>query len=291
MTLDTFVIQLANGLVFSLLLFMMAAGLSLIFGLMDVVNLAHGTFYLLGGYVGLSLAGWTGSFWLALLLAPPLVGALGLLLEVALLRRLYRRGHLDQVLFTFGAALIGADLMRWGWGGFVLSIPTPPLLAGQIALMGIAFPIYRLTLIAVGLAIAALLWLVIEHTRIGAIVRAGVSDAQMVGALGIHVERVFAGVFAVGCAMAALSGVAAAPIVNLYPGLDFEILILAMVVVVVGGLGTLKGAFWGSLLIGMADTFGKSSQFAQFSSFVIFVIMALVLLIKPAGLFGRSRVI
>jgi branched-subunit amino acid ABC-type transport system permease component len=291
MTLDTFVIQLTNGLVFSLLLFMMAVGLSLIFGLMDVVNLAHGTFYLLGGYVGLSLAGWTGSFWLALLLAPPLVGALGLLLEVALLRRLYRRGHLDQVLFTFGVALIGADLMRWGWGGFVQSIPTPPLLAGQIALMGIAFPIYRLTMIAVGLAIAALLWLVIEHTRIGAIVRAGVSDAQMVSALGIHVDRVFAGVFAVGCAMAALSGVAAAPIVNLYPGLDFEILILAMVVVVVGGLGTLKGAFWGSLLIGMADTFGKSSQFAQFSSFVIFVIMALVLLIKPAGLFGRSRLI
>jgi branched-subunit amino acid ABC-type transport system permease component len=290
MTFDIFVIQFTNGLVFSLLLFMMAAGLSLIFGLMDVVNLAHGTFYLLGGYVGLSLAGWTGSFWLALLLAPLLVGGLGLLLEIALLRRLYRRGHLDQVLFTFGVALIGADLMRSVWGGFVLSIPTPALLSGQVDLMGIAFPIYRLTMIAVGLLIAALLWLVIERTRVGAIVRAGVSDAQMVSGLGINVERVFAGVFAVGCAIAALSGVAAAPIVNLYPGLDFEILILAMVVVVVGGLGTLKGAFWGSLLIGMADTFGKSSQFSQFSSFVIFVIMALVLLVRPAGLYGRSRV-
>jgi branched-subunit amino acid ABC-type transport system permease component len=290
MTLDTFVIQLTNGLVLSLLLFMMAAGLSLIFGLMDVVNLAHGTFYLLGGYVGLALAGWTGSFWLALLLAPPLVGALGLLLEATLLRRLYRRGHLDQVLFTFGAALIGADLMRWAWGGFVLTIPTPALLGGQVDIMGIAFPVYRLSMIAVGLALAALLWLVIERTRTGAIVRAGVSDPAMVGALGIDVERVFAGVFAVGCAMAALSGVAAAPIVNLYPGLDFEILILAMVVVVVGGLGTLKGAFWGSLLIGMADTFGKSSQLSQFSSFVIFAIMALVLLVRPAGLFGRSRV-
>jgi branched-subunit amino acid ABC-type transport system permease component len=289
MTFDTFIIQLTNGLVFSLLLFLMAAGLSLIFGLMEVVNLAHGTFYLLGGYVGLTIVSWLGNFWLALLIAPLSVGALGLLLEITLLRRLYRRGHLDQVLFTFGVALIGADLMRWAWGAYVLTISTPPLLAGQVDVMGIAFPVYRLTMIALGLLIAGLLWLVIERTRIGAIVRAGVSDAQMVGGLGINVERVFAGVFAVGCGLAALSGVAAAPIVNLYPGLDFEILILAMVVVVVGGLGTLKGAFWGSLLIGMADTFGKSSQLAQFSSFVIFVIMGLVLLIKPAGLFGRDR--
>jgi len=289
MTFDTFIIQLTNGLVFSLLLFLMAAGLSLIFGLMEVVNLAHGTFYLIGGYVGLTIVSWLGNFWLALLIAPLSVGALGLLLEITLLRRLYRRGHLDQVLFMFGVALIGADLMRWAWGAYVLTISTPPLLAGQVDVMGIAFPIYRLTMIALGLLIAGLLWLVIERTRIGAIVRAGVSDAQMVGGLGINVERVFAGVFAVGCGLAALSGVAAAPIVNLYPGLDFEILILAMVVVVVGGLGTLKGAFWGSLLIGMADTFGKSSQLAQFSSFVIFVIMGLVLLIKPTGLFGRDR--
>jgi branched-subunit amino acid ABC-type transport system permease component len=289
MTFDTFIIQLTNGLVFSLLLFLMAAGLSLIFGLMEVVNLAHGTFYLIGGYVGLTIVSWLGNFWLALLIAPLSVGALGLLLEITLLRRLYRRGHLDQVLFMFGVALIGADLMRWAWGAYVLTISTPPLLAGQVDVMGIAFPIYRLTMIALGLLIAGLLWLVIERTRIGAIVRAGVSDAQMVGGLGINIERVFAGVFAVGCGLAALSGVAAAPIVNLYPGLDFEILILAMVVVVVGGLGTLKGAFWGSLLIGMADTFGKSSQLAQFSSFVIFVIMGLVLLIKPTGLFGRDR--
>jgi branched-subunit amino acid ABC-type transport system permease component len=287
MTFDTFIIQLANGLVFSLLLFLMAAGLSLIFGLMDVINLAHGTFYLLGGYLGLTLMRWTGNFWLALLVAPILVGALGLLLEITLLRRLYRRGHLDQVLFTFGAALIGADMMRWTWGSYVETVATPELLAGQVDVMGIAFPIYRLTMIALGLLIAALLWLVIGRTRIGAIVRAGVSDAQMVSGLGINIQRVFAGVFAAGAGLAALSGVAAAPIVNLYPGLDFEILILAMVVVVVGGLGTLKGAFWGSLLIGMADTFGKS-LLPQFSVFVIFVIMALVLLLKPAGLSGRS---
>lgn len=289
MTFDTFIIQLTNGLVFSLLLFLMAAGLSLIFGLMDVVNLAHGTFYLLGGYIGLSVVRWSGNFWLALLIAPLAVGLLGLLLEVTLLRRLYRRGHLDQVLFTFGVALIGADLMRAIWEAYVVTIPTPAQLAGQVDMMGIDFPIYRLTMIGLGLLIAALLWLVIERTRIGAIVRAGVSDAQMASALGIDIPRVFAGVFAVGTGLAALSGVAAAPIVNLYPGLDFEILILAMVVVVVGGLGTLKGAFWGSLLVGMADTFGKS-LLPQFSVFVIFVIMTVVLLVRPSGLFGRRLV-
>jgi branched-subunit amino acid ABC-type transport system permease component len=289
MTFDTFIIQLTNGLVFSLLLFLIAAGLSLIFGLMDVVNLAHGTFYLLGGYVGLTVIRWTDNFWLALLVTPLVVGSMGLLLEITLLRRMYRRGHLDQVLFTFGAALIGTDLMRWTWGAFVETVPTPAPLAGQIDVLGIAFPIYRLVMIGLGLVIAAVLWLVIDRTRIGAIIRAGVSDAQMVSAMGINIERVFAGVFAVGSGLAALSGVAAGPIVNVYPGLDFEILILAMVVVVVGGLGTLKGAFWGSLLIGMADTFGKS-LLPQFSVFVIFVIMAIVLLVRPAGLFGRTRV-
>ncbi len=289
MSFETFVIQLTNGLVFSLLLFLMAAGLSLIFGLMDVVNLAHGTFFLLGGYVGLSVVRWTGNFWLALLIAPIVVGCVGLLLELTLLRRLYLRGHLDQVLFTFGAALIGADLLRWNWGAFVETVPTPQALAGAVDIMGIDFPVYRLAMIGLGLAVAALLWLVIERTRVGAIVRAGVSDAQMTGGLGINIQQVFAGVFAVGTGLAALSGVAAAPIVNLYPGLDFEILILAMAVVVVGGLGTLKGAFWGSLLIGMADTFGKALPgLSGFSVFVIFVIMALVLLIKPAGLFGRA---
>lgn len=288
MAFDTFVIQLTNGVVFSLLLFLMAAGLSLIFGLMDVINLAHGTFYLLGGYIGLTVLRWTDSFWLALLLTPLVVGAVGLVLEITLLRRLYWRGHLDQVLFTFGVALIGTDLMRWTWGAYVESMPPPALLSGQVNVMGIAFPIYRLTMIGLGLLIAVALWLSLERTRIGAIVRAGVSDSQMVSGLGINIDRVFAGVFAVGTGLAALSGVAAGPIVSLYPGLDFEILILAMVVVVVGGLGTLKGAFWGSLVIGMADTFGKS-LLPQFSIFVIFVIMAVVLLVRPAGLFGRGR--
>ena len=287
LTLDTFVLQLLNGLVFSLLLFLLAAGLSLIFGLMDVVNLAHGTFYLLGGYVGLSIIRQTGSFWLALLLAPLIVAALGLVLERTLLNRLYRAGHLNQVLFTFGVALVGGDLMRWWWGPTIHAVPSPALLDGRTQVLGVSFPVYRLAIIGLGLAVALLLWLVLERTRIGAVVRAGVSDAQMAGGLGIDVGQVFAGVFAFGTGLAALSGVVAGPVLNLYPTLGFEVLILAMVVVVVGGLGTLSGAFWGSLAIGMADTFGKL-LLPDFSVFVIYAIMAAVLLVKPAGLFGRA---
>jgi branched-subunit amino acid ABC-type transport system permease component len=289
-TFATLLFQLTNGLVFSLLLFMAAAGLSLIFGLMNVINLAHGSFYLLGGYVGLSITLATGNFWLALLVAPLLVGALGLLVELTLLRRLYARGFLAQVLCTFGLSLIALDLMRWIWGTFPQSIPVPALLAGSVTLLDVEYPVYRLALIGVGLLIALLLWLTLERTRLGAIVRAGVSDTQMAGGLGINVGLVFAIVFAVGSALAALAGVAAAPIVGIYPGLDADTLILALVVVVVGGLGTLRGAFLGSLLVGMADTFGRA-LLPQLAVFVIFALMVFVLLVRPAGLFGRARTV
>ncbi len=283
---ETFIIQLLNGLVFSMLLFTMAAGLSLIFGQMDVINLAHGSFYLLGGYIGLTMVRRLNNFWLALVVAPLLVGALGLVLEYFFLRRLYgRHRHLDQVLFTFGLALIAADLIRWYWGAYVESVPPPDLLSGQVPVFAVQFPIYRLSLIGVGVALALFLWLLIERTRIGAIIRAGVADAEMVSALGIDVHKVFAGVFALGVALAALAGVLGSPVLNLYPGLDFEILILTLVVVVVGGLGTLKGAFFGSLLIGMADTFGKAFL-PEFTLFLIFAVMAVVLLLRPSGLFG-----
>lgn len=290
MPLDNLLIQLLNGLVFSMLLFVLAAGLSLIFGQMNVINLAHGAFYLLGGYIGLTMVRQLGNFWLALLLAPLVVGGLGLMIEYLFLRRLYgAHRHLDQVLFTFGLALIAADLIRWNWGAYVEAVPDPPLLAGQVPVFGIQFPLYRLSLIGFGLTIAVLLWLFIGRTRLGAIVRAGVSDAQMVSGLGINIHLVFAGVFALGTALAALAGVIGAPVLNLYPGLDFEILILTLVVVVVGGLGTLKGAFLGSLLIGMADTFGKA-LLPEFALFLIFAVMAVVLLIRPSGLAGLKGV-
>jgi branched-subunit amino acid ABC-type transport system permease component len=286
---DTLLTQLLNGLVTSMLLFVLAAGLSLIFGLMDVINLAHGAFYLLGGYVGLALVRQFDSFWLALILTPLLVGAAGLLLEYGLLRRLYGRGrHLEQVLLTFGVTLVIVDATRAVWGAFVEAVPVPALLAGQVRVVGVQFPVYRLAVIGFGLALALVLWLVIERTRLGAIVRAGVSDAPMVSALGIDIDRVFAGVFAAGTALAGLAGVIGAPVFSLYPGLDSEILILALVVVVVGGLGTLKGAFFGSVVIGLADTFGKALV-PESSRFLLFAVMAVVLLARPTGLFGQPE--
>ena len=285
---ENFIIQCLNGLVYSMLLFVMAAGLSLIFGQMNVINLAHGSFYLLGGYIGLLIVRDLGNFWLALLLAPIIVGILGLLIEYFFLRRLYgAHRHLDQVLFTFGLALIAADLIRWNWGAYVEAVPDPSLLAGQALVFGIQFPLYRLSLLGFGLAIALLLWLLIGRTRLGAIIRAGVSDAQMVSGLGINIHLVFSGVFAIGAALAALAGVIGAPVLNLYPGLDFEILILTLVVVVVGGLGTIKGAFFGSLVIGMADTFGKA-LLPEFALFLIFFVMAAVLMLRPSGIFGLT---
>ncbi len=285
---ENFLTQLLNGLVTSMLLFIMAAGLSLIFGLMDVINLAHGAFYLLGGYVGLSIVHRFGSFWLALALTPVIVGAAGLLLEYFLLRRLYgRQRHLEQVLLTFGVTLVIVDATRAVWGAFVEAVRVPPLLAGQVAVFDLQFPMYRLAVIGFGLALALALWLLIERTRLGAVVRAGVSDAQMVSGLGIDVNRVFAGVFGLGTALAGLAGVIGAPVFSLYPGLDSEILILALVVVVVGGLGALKGAFFGSLVIGLADTFGKALV-PEFSRFLLFAVMALILLVRPSGLFGQK---
>lgn len=283
---ENFVIQFLNGLVSGMLLFIMAAGLSLIFGQMNVINLSHGAFYLLGGYVGLAMVRQFDNFWLALLLAPLLVAVIGLFIERFMLRRMYgRHRHLEQVLLTFGLALVASDLIQWYWGAYVESVPPPPLLAGQVPIFGIQFPIYRLSLLVFGLLLAGAMWLFLERTRIGAIVRAGVSDAELVGGLGINIQLVFAGVFAVGTALAAVAGVVGAPIRTLYPGLDFEILILTLVVVVVGGLGTLKGAFWGAMLVGMADTFGKALV-PQFSLFLIFAVMAIVLLLRPSGLFG-----
>jgi branched-subunit amino acid ABC-type transport system permease component len=287
MNFDTLVIQLLNGLVFSLLLFLMAAGLSLILGLMDVVNLAHGAFYLLGGYVGLSMIRWLGNFWLALLVAPLVAGAIGLLLQILFLRRLQSR-HLDQVLFTFGLALIAADLMRWNWGAYVESVSPPPQLSGSVFILGNQFPVYRLSLIAFGILMAAALLLLMERTRIGATVRAGVSDSELVSGLGINIDRVFAAVFFLGTALAALAGVAAGPVTSLYPGLDFEILILALVVVVIGGMGTLRGALLGAILVGMTDTLGKA-VIPEFSLFVIFALMAIVLLVRPRGLLSQKE--
>jgi branched-subunit amino acid ABC-type transport system permease component len=283
----SFSIQVLNGLALAMLLFLLAAGLSLIFGMMDFINLAHGSFYMLGAYLGFSLATQLGSFWLALLVIPLVVGALGAALELTLLRPLYGRGHLDQVLLTFGLAFVVADLVKWVWGGDIRSIPTPDELRGAVPIFGVLFPRYRLFVIAAGLLLAAVLGLVLTRTRIGAIIRAGVADREMVGGLGIDVALVFSGTFAAGAALAAMSGVIAGPYLSLVPGMDFEQLILSLIVVVLGGLGTLRGAFWGAIVVGLADSFGKR-LLPDFSLALIFAVMAAVLILRPRGLFGRA---
>lgn len=287
-TLSFVTLQFLNGLSFSLLLFLLAAGLSLIFGMMDVVNLAHGAFFLTGTYIGITIIRLTGSYWMALIITPLAVGALGLLIERYLIRSLYQRSPLDQVLLTFGLAFILMDLARWIWGANVLSLPPPDFLQGSVDVVDGQFPKYRLFVIGAGLVLAAVLYYVNNRTMVGAIIRAGVADREMVRGLGIDIVRVFAIVFAVGVGLAGLSGVVAGPILSAFPGLDFQVLITTLLVVVVGGMGTYKGAFWGSLLIGEAQTFGQA-LFPDLALFIVFAIMAAVLLVKPAGLFGARE--
>lgn len=283
------VLQALNGCAYGMLLFLLAAGLSLIFGLMDIVNLAHGGFYLLGAYLGLSIVRWTGSFWFALAVAPVATAAAGFLLEWPFLRPLYRRTHLDQILLTFGFAFVLTDATRWVWGADVRSLPAPPGLDGSVAILGTLFPAYRLFIIAGGAALALALWFGLRRSPLGTIVRAGVANREMTQALGIDIAAVFTGVFAVGTGLAGLAGVAATPILGVFPGVDFDILIVTLIVVVVGGLGTLEGALWGSLLIGEADTFGKV-LLPQAALVAVYLVMAAVLLARPGGLFGvRAR--
>ncbi len=278
--------QALNGLSYGVLLFLLSVGLTLIFGMLDIVNLAHGSFYMLGAYTGLALIAATGSFWLALLLAPLVVGLIGGLVERTCLRPLYRRSPLDQVLLTFGLIYLFEDAVKWTWGGRIRSIPSPDLFSGSVTVFGATVPSYRLFVIAFGLAMAVALWLLIERTRLGAIVRAGVFDAEMTAGMGINIDRVFTGVFAGGTALAGLSGVIAGPIQSAYPPMGAGILIPALIVVVVGGLGSLKGSLAGSLIIGQAETFGKA-WLPGVSMLIIYVVMALVLLMRPHGLFGR----
>jgi len=281
--------QALNGLSFGALLFILASGLSLVFGMMDVVNLAHGAFYMLGAYIALSVVQFTGSFWLALLVAPGALALLGLVLEPLLLRRLRGR-HLDQVLLTIGVSLVIVDVIGQVWGREVRSLSAPAGLDGSVTLIGGVYPVYRLFVIGFGAALAAAMAVVYRRTKIGMLIRAGVEDAQMLGALGVDTNRLFAATFATGAALAGLAGVIAAPVFGVQPGMDTDPgLLYSLVVVVVGGLGTLSGAVAGSVLVGPADTFGKV-LFQDVALAVIFAIVALVLLLKPTGLLGRIRI-
>jgi branched-chain amino acid transport system permease protein len=279
------VIHVLNGVAIGMLLFLLAAGLSLIYGLMKILNLTHGSFYLVGGYIGLTVVQRTGSFVLALIAAAAAIALLGAVIERFFLRR-FHLDELPQTLVTFGFLFIFADLSLWIWGGDPLMMRQPRIFAGSVPIGDYGYPVYRLFLIAIGLVIAGALWWFQEHTRLGTMLRAGVDDAEIARALGINVSLLFTLVFAAGAALAALGGVLAGPVLSLYPGADFDTLLLAFVVVIVGGLGSLRGALVGALLVGLLDDFGKAF-FPQFALFTVFVPMAFILVVRPTGLFGR----
>ena len=281
-------IQLLNGLQLASLLFLLSVGLSVVFGLMNFINLAHGTLYMLGAFIGLSLARWTGSYWIALALAPLAVAALGALFHVVLLRRLQAAAPMKQVLVTFGLIFIGLDSVRYIWGNHTHGMAPPELFAGAVNILGETYPAYRLLVIGLGLVVLVVLVLGLERTRLGAVVRAGVDDRETAMALGVDVERAFFVVFCLGCGLAGLAGVVAAPVLSVYPGMGMSVLILTLIVVVVGGPGSLVGAALGALLIGMAETFGQVLV-PEFASVVIYAVMALVLVLRPGGLVPVAR--
>ena len=284
----TFLIQILNGVQYGLLLFLVASGLTLIFGIMGVINLAHGSFYMMGAYLAFSLTELTGDLWLAILLGIPLSVLIGLGLEALLFRQLYRRDHLYQVLLTYGLILIMEELRSLLVGDDVHGIAIPALFNFSIRLTDtLSYPVYRLLMSAICLAVAGLMALVIRRTRLGMTIRAGTNNREMVELLGIDISLVYRIVFAAGVALAAFAGMIAAPVASVYPGMGNQILIVSFVVVVIGGIGSIKGAFMGSLLIGLADTFGQVLA-PEIAGMTVYMLMAAVLLWRPAGLFGRA---
>ena len=301
MTTSLFFAQLLNGFQFGVLLFLLSAGLTLVLGIMNFVNLAHGSLYMLGAYFAAAAYGWWGSFLLAALVAVPATLAVGLLLERLVLGKLYARDHLDQVLATFGLILLLNEMVRIVWGQSPLYMGLPPALSGTIELFGLPYPAYRFLIIAVGLLVGLALYLVIHKTRIGMLIRAGASDPSTVAAMGVNIALINGMVFGGGAALAGLAGVMAAPILSVQPGMGEPVLILTLVVIVTGGVGSIRGAFYGALIVGIVDTLGRvmlptllrevfERSVAQaagpaLASMAIYILMALVLALRPQGLF------
>ena len=294
--------QLLNGIQFGVMLFLMAAGLTLVFGIMNLLNFAHGSLYMIGAYLCASTYARTGSYGLAILAA--LAGALvvGIAVEVIVFRALYRRDHLDQVLATFGLILIFNEAVRLIWGDTALYSAVPHLLAGRITLLpGLTYPLYRLVIILVGLAVAGLLYLLVMKTRLGMLIRAGASNRVMVGALGVDIALLYTLLFGLGAMLAALSGLLAGPVFSVTAGMGDGILILAIVVIVIGGIGSIRGAFIAAILIGVVDTLGRvflrpllatvmakaaaDNAGPALASMLIYILMAVVLYFRPQGLF------
>jgi len=302
MDLTLFIVQLLNGLQLGTLLFLLASGLSLTFGIMNFVNLAHGSFYMVGAFCCASATLWTGSFVIGVLLAIPAVFLTGLLVEIAVVRHLYPRNHLDHVLATFGLILCFDTLVQIIWGPAGIAVPLPDWLNGRVPLAGEAmFPTFRLAIIGSGLLVAAGLYILVNHTRVGMLIRAGASNRTMVAALGIDIQLLSAFVFAIGATLAGLAGMLIAPITEASVGMGNDIIVTALVVVIAGGAGSIKGAFVAAMLIGMIDTLGRSylddifeltmpAEYAEtaapaISAMLIYILMAAILAIRPAGLF------
>lgn len=300
-----FIEQCLNGLQFGLLLFLLAAGLTLVFGIMDLVNLAHGSLYMVGAYFAATFAAWTGSFVLGAILALGATLVVGMAVEVIAMRRLYGRDHLDHVLGTFGLILFFNEAVRLIWGPAGMSLPLPTYLLLPVEVLpGISYSAYKLSLIAVTLAVAAFLYFLVMRTRIGMLIRAGASNREMVGALGVNIKLLYTLVFGLGAALAGLAGLMQAPILTVEIGMGEKILILAFVVTVIGGIGSVRGALVAALLVGFIDTLGRayltdllrmimnheaaSTAGPAISSMLIYLLMAVVLVVKPEGLFSAG---
>ncbi len=305
MTFLLFAEQLLNGLQSGIMLFLMAAGLTLVFGVMGLINLAHGSLYMIGAFAAAWVAGATGSFVLALAGSLAAAAAAGALIELTVIRRLYKRDHLDQVLATFALILILSEGTRWVFGSFPLYLDVPRYLAGPVTLPGgIKYPLYRLAIIVAGLIVAAGLFALIARTRIGIQIRAGEADREMIAALGVDISRLYTLVFALGAALAGLAGAMVGAIQSVQVGMGEPVLILAFVVIVIGGIGSIKGALVGSLLVGVTDTMGgvllprffalfmdpsaATTVGASLGSMLIYILMAAVLVVRPSGLYGSA---
>jgi branched-chain amino acid transport system permease protein len=298
-------VQLLNGLQLGVLLFLIAAGLTLVFGVMDFINLAHGVQYMLGAYLTVQFHDLTGNFAAALVLALAAALVVGLVLEVLVFRRLYDRDHLDQVLATFGIILFLNELVEAIWGAVPLTLPTPAWLSGSFVLMeGLLYPTYRLFVLAAGLVVAGGLWFLVMRTRVGMLIRAGATHPDLVAALGVDIRRLFTLVFGFGAMLAGFAGAVAAPLLSVQPGMGDNLLIVAFVVIVIGGIGSIKGAFVAALAVGLVDTLGRTlatdtlrlvldpsaaNQIGPaLASMLIYVLMAGVLAVRPRGLFGQA---
>ncbi len=280
--------QLLNAVALSALLFLVSVGLSLVFGILRVVNFAHGVFYMLGAYLGFTVVALSGSFWLALAVAPPLVGLVGAVLESSTLRFIYRRPPIYQLLLTFGLALILEEGVRVIYGPTAKPVDPPLPLQGSVELLGLVYPRYRLFLIVVGVIVGFCLWLFLQRTRAGLVIRAVAQNSEMAGCLGTDVQRVRTVVFGVACALAGLGGVAAAPMVTAYLGMGISVIVDAFVVVVIGGLGSLGGSMAGSLIVGAAQTWG-GFYLSEAAMAIMYAVMGAILLFRPWGLFGEEE--